>query len=77
MFPPKPVYFQNQVPPSVRSHYTKVPLSAAQLYQLVTILDLVKPLSACFKKDPKMGFQIDPWIDLGLASPNKNSKLIF
>jgi len=30
-----------------------------------------------FKKDPKNGFQINPWIDLGLASPNKNSKLIF
>ncbi len=30
-----------------------------------------------FKKDQKMGFQINPWIDLGLALPNKNTKLIF
>ncbi len=30
-----------------------------------------------FKKDPNLGFQIDPWINLGLASANKNSNLIF
>ncbi len=37
MFPPKPVYGQNQVPLSGRSQYLKVPISVARLYSIYYI----------------------------------------